>query len=591
MNVRVNLNYPIYDGAEIVFKAPCDASEVTGLIVYYPGGVDMFSFADAHTNDLGHIDELFAAGAVVKVILDTDAKMAFVQNAVTNAYLEKKFSAVGGSTEHYYESLYQAIVDINSGAYDHSIADVSAAKVKVFNSNSGVLTVALLGDITESVNITVSKSLQLVLAGHNLTFTNDGFLTFAEGTDCSIDGSITGSAIVRHLNLPSTNAYLVRIDCKTMYIKGGTYSLSGESKVLPVAFRIGSDNTCCEVDGCEIILTNSSLTTSTTTRAVQSQSAKLILRGTTITTSCETTSTAAAAFVDSVGIVSGSCEIENCSISSRGCCVYAVNKITATSADITIRDSNIGAVSTQDGGFAIAVLNHSSATTSIENSYIFADARGDDTGEEVSRGIANQGTLYIKNSDVIATYAAVHNHGKLYVNGGSYKGYSHGGFYFTHGANGIAYINDATIMCGGYEGEYADVFAGDTVEVLGGFYVGGTGNALGSNMSIYIDGCTIDGSAGSTGFVLRNTYDEANNTVYISNSNVSGIVRIDDGTHSLQVGIGTNITDGGINNPAYAEFTNELYRNQHEDYQLTGKDLSAIVSYIKSVPSGDEVSY
>ena len=45
MNVRVNLNYPIYDGAEIVFKAPCDATDVTGLIVYYPGGVDTFSFA------------------------------------------------------------------------------------------------------------------------------------------------------------------------------------------------------------------------------------------------------------------------------------------------------------------------------------------------------------------------------------------------------------------------------------------------------------------------------------------------------------------------------------------------------------------
>ena len=100
MNVRVNLNYPIYDGAEIVFKAPCDASEVTGLILYYPGdaGVvsSVFTFADAHTNDLGNIDALFAAGAVVKVIIDTDTSMAFVQNAVTNAYLEERFAGIGG---------------------------------------------------------------------------------------------------------------------------------------------------------------------------------------------------------------------------------------------------------------------------------------------------------------------------------------------------------------------------------------------------------------------------------------------------------------------------------------------------------------
>lgn len=100
MNVRVNLDSPIYDGREVVFKAPCDASEVTGLIVYYPSDAgevsSVFTFADAHANDLGHIDELFAAGAVVKVILDTDTGMAFVQNAATNAYLENKFKNMGG---------------------------------------------------------------------------------------------------------------------------------------------------------------------------------------------------------------------------------------------------------------------------------------------------------------------------------------------------------------------------------------------------------------------------------------------------------------------------------------------------------------
>ena len=102
MNVRVNLNYAIYDGAEIVFKAPCDASEVTGLILYYPGDSGMvssvFTFADAHANDLGDIDHLFAAGAVVKVILDTDTNMAFIQNAATNAYLEGRFAEVGGGS-------------------------------------------------------------------------------------------------------------------------------------------------------------------------------------------------------------------------------------------------------------------------------------------------------------------------------------------------------------------------------------------------------------------------------------------------------------------------------------------------------------
>ena len=102
MNVRVDLNYPIYDGAEIVFKAPCDAFDVTGLIVYWPSGTmeasAVFMFADAQGNNLGNIDELFYEGAVVKVILDTDSGMAFVQNAATNAYLEERFAGIGGGS-------------------------------------------------------------------------------------------------------------------------------------------------------------------------------------------------------------------------------------------------------------------------------------------------------------------------------------------------------------------------------------------------------------------------------------------------------------------------------------------------------------
>ena len=127
MNVRVNLNYPIYDGAEIVFKAPCDASEVTGLIVYYPSDAGVvsseFTFADAHANDLGNIDALFAAGAVVKVIIDTDTNMAFVQNAVTNAYLEERFAGIGGggSAEYarYFDIDYDGIVSLKPAYRGH----------------------------------------------------------------------------------------------------------------------------------------------------------------------------------------------------------------------------------------------------------------------------------------------------------------------------------------------------------------------------------------------------------------------------------------------------------------------------------------
>ena len=94
MNIRVDLNTPIRDGTEVVFRSPVDCSQITGLIVYYNGESKEFTFADAHGNNVGYIDHLFAENVVVKVILDISTSMAFVQNADTNAYLEGRIDRV-----------------------------------------------------------------------------------------------------------------------------------------------------------------------------------------------------------------------------------------------------------------------------------------------------------------------------------------------------------------------------------------------------------------------------------------------------------------------------------------------------------------
>lgn len=94
MNIRVDLNTPIKNGTEVVFRSPVDCSQITGLIVYYNGESTEFALADAHGNNVGDIDHLFAENVVVKVILDLSTRMAFVQNADTNAYLEGRFASV-----------------------------------------------------------------------------------------------------------------------------------------------------------------------------------------------------------------------------------------------------------------------------------------------------------------------------------------------------------------------------------------------------------------------------------------------------------------------------------------------------------------
>lgn len=91
MNIRVDLTTPITDGTEVVFRSPVDCSKITGLVVYYGEDSKEFAFADAHGNNVGDIDHLFAENVVVKVILDVTHAMAYVQNADTNAYLENRF--------------------------------------------------------------------------------------------------------------------------------------------------------------------------------------------------------------------------------------------------------------------------------------------------------------------------------------------------------------------------------------------------------------------------------------------------------------------------------------------------------------------
>ena len=102
-NITVNLNYPISDGEKISFRAPCDCTEITGLLVRYPSVTDIdvtstskvFAFKDAHGNDLTGIGNLFSAGAFISVLLDVTNGAAYIQNADTNAYIEGAFAPSG----------------------------------------------------------------------------------------------------------------------------------------------------------------------------------------------------------------------------------------------------------------------------------------------------------------------------------------------------------------------------------------------------------------------------------------------------------------------------------------------------------------
>lgn len=117
-SIKVDVNFTIKDGSEITFKAPCNASEVTGFTVYYPNtnGVKVsrsFLFKDAHGNNLADINNLFVSGVFVKVVLDVTNNSVYIQNADTNAYLEGKFTSLQQSLGNH----SQAASTITAGTF------------------------------------------------------------------------------------------------------------------------------------------------------------------------------------------------------------------------------------------------------------------------------------------------------------------------------------------------------------------------------------------------------------------------------------------------------------------------------------------
>lgn len=151
-NISVNSPVPVYDGQPLTFRSPADCSAISGLIVHYHDGKvatsKAFQFADAHGNNVGDYD-LFAADALVKVILDTDTSLAFVQNADTNAYLEGRFdekaetatytAAVSATWTASGDYFYQDIAVSGILATDNPVVDIVCgsdnAANKVYSEN------------------------------------------------------------------------------------------------------------------------------------------------------------------------------------------------------------------------------------------------------------------------------------------------------------------------------------------------------------------------------------------------------------------------------------------------------------------------
>ena len=89
--IKISAKHELYNGMAFTFKSPCDSTAADGLKVCAANVTQTFTFRDAHGNELINHENLFVAGAYVRVILDTVNSYAYILNADTNAYLENRF--------------------------------------------------------------------------------------------------------------------------------------------------------------------------------------------------------------------------------------------------------------------------------------------------------------------------------------------------------------------------------------------------------------------------------------------------------------------------------------------------------------------
>ena len=501
-------------------------------------------------------------------------------NTVTTLMRREVGAGNGGSCDcqesTYYASIADAITDINNGVQENEVSSLVDAKVRVFTGDSGVPVVMLLTDVSVDATIDIGKDINLVLGEYKITLAAAARLNFAAGTKCSIiargKGGITKSVVEE----TTTGIYLVAAHGDSLIVDGGTYTISGVDTVGCIAFASASDCKYLKMDNCTVSAKNAIIQVSGdhVARCVQNQAGVLVVSG------CTLNVTAAGPAQCIMGY--GTITVNKCDITaySGG---YAVRAVFLLPGTANICDSNISATTASSDSYAAGIYNSGGCALTVRDTNILADAQGvSATSGSMSLACNNLGTAYFENVRANGTHSGIQSTGKLYVSGGVYTGYCHGGFYLAHGAEGEAYINDATIRSGNYEGmfDYSDM----TGLIYGSMYVGA------NDTTVYIDGCTFDPAGHHISLVLRGSNDEQNITVNISNSTLGdgGQVRVDNDTHTLNVGVGTDITTDkivdidGTNQPDRVVFTNKLYRKNDSAAVCKGADFKALSKYSDS---------
>ena len=242
-------------------------------------------------------------------------------------------------------------------------------------------------------------------------------------------------------------------------------------------------------------------------------------------------------------------------VDDMGGTITAITIPEGTSAEIY--DSEI-VVNSPQGLMSTCITNYGNCllqNTSMKAlSNHCANAAGNDYGQTARALYSESESVTIfKNSYIYGAHSGATVRGCLYVDGGIYEGYSHGGLYISNSGKETLLKNATIAECSLPEGYIDDGVAGTN---HAGIYIGGS-----NNMKIYVDNCDFYGV--QQPIVLRGSSGESNNVLHISNSRINldythyGVRN--DGSNQIKFGINNNF---GVNDLKYDrnyEITSDSY--------------------------------
>lgn len=454
----------------------------------------------------------------------------------------------------YYSTLNLAVTDVNNGTIgENADVDKEDAVAGIYTDNGNTY-VVLLKDSTEGT-ISPAVDMTINLGGNTLTSTATYAVSVTAG-DVTIDGRLAGSTVEINGADGSSARTIRALGTSNVAINGGAYICNTTGSVISIAINVA--------DEANLAISNATITATATAAQARAFNTGSDSKSSLSIVACEIYAASNSGKAYGVASFSKATTITDCNITAVSTSEQVVGVGTYTdnsNGEATISNCVIQATS---NGAAIGVANDTAAETTISDCDIKAYAnynheQGSYTA--ISQGILSKSTaaLTLNNCYVMGTHSGAQSDGTLYVNGGTYEGYGHGGFYFS-GADTTAYVSNAIIRQCDMPDGYSDLGAGCN---NAGFYIGGGSGA--TNISVYMDSCEIYGA--KQPIVLRGTAGEQNSTLYISNSTVTRdgagqLVRIDNDTHKLYIGTGCNITADDASLPGVVTQTDEVYTKE-----------------------------